>query len=79
MDADPLAAALHLAADFGDQFQHVAHVDDVGHIFEHHLLIGQDAGRDHRQYRVLVARCSHGAAQRNTAFNFESRHLFSWG
>ena len=60
--ADALAAALDLAAQGDDDVQHVAHIDDVGHVVQHHLLVGQQAGRDHRQDGVLVAGGTHRAA-----------------
>jgi len=74
MDADALPAALDLAADLDDHVQHVAHIDDVGHVIEDDFSVRQDAGRNHGQDGVFVAGGADGAAQGHAAFNFKCRH-----
>ena len=69
----------HPPADLDDEFQHVAHVDDVGHVVEDDFLVRQDAGRNHGQDGVFVARSANGASQGHAAFNFKCGHETSLG
>ena len=50
-----------------EQRQHHVHVQDVGHVVQHDLLVGEEAGGQDRQSGVLVAARHDGAGQRAAA------------
>ena len=61
----PLVAHAH--AQVVEQGQHHVHVEDVGHVLEHDLLVREKAGGQDRQSRVLVAARHDRAGQRAAA------------
>ena len=60
------ALVAHADAEVVEEREHHVHVEDVGHVLEHDLLVGEQAGGQDRQGRVLVAarddRAGEGAA-----------------
>lgn len=54
--------------------QHGAHVEDIGHIAQYALLLGQQQRRDHRQRRVFVAAYRNRTADFRAALHSQTLH-----
>ena len=67
-------AALHLHAEVLEQRDERLGVADPRHVVQHHRLVRQEARRQQRQGRVLVAGGHDGAGQRHAAFDDELLH-----
>ena len=61
------ALVAHAHPEVVEQREHHVHVEDVGHVLEHDLLVGEQAGGQDRQSGVLVAARHDGAGQRAAA------------
>ena len=76
--ADPQrgrADAVHLGAEIEEQAAHHLDVRDARHVREHTRLLGQQAGRNQRERRVLVAFDVETAVQAMTAFDDQGGHF----
>ena len=69
-----VAQIFHLHAQAFDEMSHVAHVPNTRHIMEDDRLLGQQAGRQQRQGRVLIPTRRNIPAQGNAAFDHKFFH-----
>ena len=63
-----------LRPEFSGDIEHGAHVENVRHVAQHHLLVREQQCRDHRQSRVFVAGNRHGAANIGSALHHQTAH-----
>ena len=58
-----------------DQFAHIQHIPDLGHLVQHDRLVGQDASCQKRQGRILVSGRRDFPSERYSAFDDEFFHV----
>ncbi|MPM97185.1 hypothetical protein SDC9_144358 [bioreactor metagenome] len=73
-EAERVVLERELRAQFSRDVEHGADVEDVRHIFQHDLLVGQQQRRDHRQRRVFIPADFHPSADAGGPFHHQTPH-----